>query len=127
MNRFFLIFFPFLLFAIPLRFPHTFKLQKDQFFKMKVYYLNFVYDFKMRWTLYINGVITILYNYDSFPRQVELQKVFSQDAFKVYVARIPDNSPYFYIKFDNFNGKIATFTIYLFNDKKHKVKADINE
>jgi len=127
MNKFFLIFFPFLLFAVPLRFPYTIKLQKDQFFKMKVYYLNFVYDFKMRWTLYINGVITILYNYDSFPRQVELQKVFSQDAFKIDIARIPDNSPYFYIKFDNFNGKIATFTIYLFNDKKHKVKADINE
>jgi hypothetical protein len=84
---------------------------------MNVHYLNRIYPFEMRWTLFINDVITVLYRYDNFPRQVELQQKFSQDAFKVPVAYIPENYPYFYIKFDDFNGKIAVFTIYLFNDK----------
>jgi hypothetical protein len=124
MNKFFL-FIPFLLFAVPIRFPYTIKLKKDQFFKMDVYYLNRVYPFKMRWTLYINDIITVLYKYDNFPRQVELQKKFSQNAFKVPVAYIPENYPYFYIKFDDFNDKIATCTIYLFNGKK--VSAELKE
>jgi hypothetical protein len=43
----------------------------------------------------------------------------------VPIALIPENYPYFYIKFDDFNGKIATFTIYLFNGKK--VRANLKE
>ncbi|GAX87470.1 conserved hypothetical protein [Lebetimonas natsushimae] len=125
MNKFFLFFLPFLLLAVPIRFPYTVKLKKDELFKMDVYYLNRVYPFEMRRTLFINDVITVLYKYDNFPRQVELQKKFSQDAFKVPVALIPENYPYFYIKFDDFNGKIATFTIYLFNGKK--VRANLKE
>jgi hypothetical protein len=125
MNKFFLFFIPFLLFAVPIQFPYTLKLKKDELFKMNVYYLNRVYTFEIRWTLYINDIITVLYNYDNFPRQVELQKKFSQDAFKVPVAYIPENYPYFYIKFDDFNGKIATCTIYLFNGKK--VSAELKE
>lgn len=125
MNKIFLLFLPLFLLAVPLRFPHTVKLKKDQLFKMDVYYLKKVYPFEMRWTLYINDIITVLYRYDNLPRQVELQQVFSQNAFKVPVAKIPDNYPYFYIKFDGFNGKIAIFTIYLFNGKK--VKADLKE
>jgi hypothetical protein len=117
MNKFFLFFFPFLLFSTPIYFPHTIKLKKDEIFKMNVHYLNRIYPFEMRWTLFINDVITVLYRYDNFPRQVELQQKFSQNAFKVPVAYIPENYPYFYIKFDDFNGKIAIFTIYLFNDK----------
>jgi len=122
MNKLFFLFLPFILFASIVRFPYTVKLKKDEFFKMNVYYLGKTYPFEMRWTLYINDIITILYRYDNFPRQVELQRVFSQDAFKLPVAKIPDNYPYFYIKFDDFNGKIATFTIYLFNGDKVNVE-----
>jgi hypothetical protein len=125
MNKFFLLFLPLFLLAVPLRFPHTVKLKKDGLFKMNVYYLKKVYPFEMRWTLYINDIITVLYKYDNFPRQVELQKNFSLDAFKVPIAEIPNNCPYFYIKFEGFNGKIATFTIYLLNGKK--VKAELKE
>jgi hypothetical protein len=125
MNKFFLFFLPFFLFAVPIIFPYTVSLKKDQVLKMDVYYLNRSYPFEMRWTLYINDVITVLYKYDNFPRQVALQKKFSQDAFKVPIAEIPENYPYFYIKFDDFNGKIATFTIYLFND--NGAKADLKE
>jgi hypothetical protein len=117
MNKFFFLFIPFVLCAIPIKFPYTLNLKKDQLFKMNVYYLKRTYPFEMRWTLFINDVITVLYKYDNFPRQVELQQKFSQNAFKVPIAYIPDNYPYFYIKFNDFNGKIATFTIYLFNGK----------
>jgi hypothetical protein len=73
MNKF-LIFLPLFLFASYIKFPYTIYLKKDEIFQMNVYYLNRVYHFKMRWTLFINDVITVLYNYDNFLRQVELQK-----------------------------------------------------
>lgn len=125
MNKIILLILPFLLFATSIKFPYTVKLAKDQLFKMDIYYLKRIYPFEMRWTLYINDIVTVIYNYDNFPRQVELQKKFSQDAFKMPIALIPENYPYFYIKFDDFDGKIATFTIYLFNGKK--VRASLKE
>jgi len=123
MNKIFLFLFPVLLFAVPVIFPFTVKLQKDQTASFDVYYLNNTYSLKFRWTLYINDILTLLYNYDGFPRQMTLYKDPPLNAFKIPIAKIPDNYPYFYIVFKNYNGKIATFDIYLMNDNK-KVKVD---
>jgi len=121
MNKFFIIFFPLFLFSTYIKFPYTVKLKKDETAYFNVYYLNRTYPFKFRWTLYINDILTVLYRYDNFPRQVELYKNPPMNAFKVKIAKIPEIYPYFYIEFNNFDGKIATFNIYLMNNKGIKV------
>ena len=123
MNKFFLLFFPLFLFAVPVIFPFTVELKKDQSAYFDVYYSERTYSFKFRWTLYINDILTVHYRYDNFPRQVELYNTPPLNAFKVPIAKIPENYPYFYVEFKNFNGTIATFDIYLLNDRKN-VKVD---
>ncbi len=119
MSKFFL-FFP--LFLYSLTFPYTVELKKDETISFEVTYLKNIYLFNLRWTLFKNDVLTVLYRYDNFPRQITLYKDYPLNAFKVPVAKIPDNYPYFYIVFKDFNGKIATFDIYLKNGKKVVVK-----
>jgi hypothetical protein len=115
MNKFFLIFFPLFLFAEFWNFPHTLDLKKDQTAYFNVYYNQKTYPLQIRWTLYINDILTLLYKYDTFPRQITLYKNPPLNTFKIPVVKFPDNYPYFYIEFRDFNGKIATFDIYLMN------------
>jgi len=121
MNKFFLFFLPFLLYAQTLEFPHKIQLKKDETAYFDVYYKNRIYPFKFRWTLYINDILTLLYRYDNFPRQITLYKDPPLNTFKVPIAKITQNYPYFYIEFSEFNGKIATFNIYLKNGDEVKV------
>ena len=123
MNKIFLFLFPIFIYATPIIFPFTIDLKKDETVSFDVYYLNNTYPFKFRWTLYINNILTVLYRYDNFPRQITLYKNPPLNTFKVPIAKIPENYPYFYIEFKDFNGKIATFEIYLINDNK-KVNVD---
>jgi len=121
MNKVIFFLLPLYLFAVPVIFPFSIDLKKDETARFEVYYLNKSYPFKMRWTLFINDIITVLYRYDNFPRQVELYKSYPLNTFKVPIAKIPENFPYFYIEFKGFNGKIATFDIYLKNGDEVKV------
>ncbi len=121
MNKIFLFLLPLYLLSEPIAFPFTVELKKDETLYFDVYYLNRTYPFKFRWTLYINDILTVLYRYDNFPRQVELYKNPPLNTFKVPIAKIPKNYPYFYIEFKDFNDKIATFEIYLMNDEEVRV------
>jgi len=121
MNKFLILFLPLFLFAQFWDFPHTIKLKKDETAYFDVYYRNKIYPFRFRWTLYINNILTLLYNYDSFPRQIELYDTPLLNTFKVPIAKIPEIYPYFYIEFKGINGKIATFNIYLMNGDEVKV------
>jgi len=118
-----LVFFLFFVFlsAKEIEFPFKIDLKKDEVAYFDVYYLNKVYPFSFRWTLFINDILTVLYRYDNFPRQITLYKDPPLNTFKVPIAKIPDMYPYFYIEFRAFNGKIATFYIYLMNNKNIKV------
>ena len=118
MNKFFLLFLPLFLFSEYIEFPYTIKLKKDETAYFNVEYLNRTYPFKFRWTLFINDILTLLYRYDNFPRQVDLYKNPPLNTFKVKIAKIPEIYPYLYIEFSDFDGKIATFNIYLMNGKK---------
>jgi len=113
MNKFFLIFLPLFLFAEFWNFPHTLELKKDETAYFSVYYDQKEYPLKIRWTLFINDILTLLYRYDNFPRQITLYKNPPLNTFKIPIVKFPDNYPYFYIEFKDFNGKIATFDIYL--------------
>ena len=121
MNKLLFLLLPLYIFAVPVIFPFTIDLKKDETAYFDVYYLGNTYPFKFRWTLYINDILTLLYRYDNFPRQITLYKNPPLNTFKVPIAKIPENYPYFYIEFKDFNGKIATFDIYLKNGDGVKV------
>jgi hypothetical protein len=121
MNRLFFLFLPLLLFAEFWNFPHRIDLKKDQTAYFDVYYKNSTYPFKFRWTLYKNGILTLLYRYDNFPRQITLYSEPPLNTFKVAIAKFPELYPYFYIEFKDFNGKIATFIMYLKNADEVRV------
>ena len=120
MGKFFL-FLPLLLLAEFIKFPYEIKLKKDEVAYFEVNYLKRVYPFKIRWTLYKNEILIILYRYDNFPRQITLYKNPPLNTFKIDITKIPELNPYFYIEFLGFNDKIATLKIYLKNGKNVKV------
>jgi len=122
MNKFFFIFLPLFLFAEFWNFPHTLELKKDETAYFSVYYNQKEYPLKIRWTLFINDILTLLYRYDNFPRQITLYKNPPLNTFKIPIVKFPDNYPYFYIEFKDFNGKIATFDIYLMRGNGVKVE-----
>ncbi len=122
MNKFFFLFIPFLLFAQYINFPYTVKLKKDEIVKFTIYYDKFSYPFRFRWTLYKNDYLVVLYNFNGFPRQVMLTKTYPLDAFRLKIAKFPEFYPYLLVKFDDFNAKIATFKIYLFNGKGVRIE-----
>jgi len=122
MNKILFLFLPVFLFAEFWNFPHTVKLKKDETIYFNVHYWQRIYPFELRWTLYINEILTVLYRYDNFPRQIILYKDPPLNTFKVPIAKIPENYPYFYIEFKDFNGKIATFDIYIKNGDGVKVE-----
>ncbi len=106
---------PVFLFAAFITFPYEFSLKKDEIRKFNVYYKKFTFPFEIRWTLYKNDYLVVLYKFDDFPRQVMLTKNYPLDTFRIDIAKFPDIYPYLLIKFKDFNGKIATFEMYLFN------------
>ena len=123
MNKFFLFFlFSIFLFAQYLKFPYSIDLKKDEIAKFIVYYDKWEFPFEFRWTLFKNDILTFLYKYNNFPRQVELYKDPPLNILKVKIAPYPVIYPYFLIEFVDYNDKIATFKIYLFNGEKVRVK-----
>ncbi|NPA87201.1 hypothetical protein [Caminibacter pacificus] len=122
MNKLIFFIFPLFLFAEIVKFPYTFSLKKDEIAKFKVYYEKHSYPLEMRWTLYKNEVLTVLYKYDDFPYQITLEREYPLNTFRVDIAKCPEKIPYFLIEFVDFNDKIAKFRIYLFNGKKVRVK-----
>jgi hypothetical protein len=114
MSNLFLLF----TFLYAIKFPYTFKLKKDELLKLHFFYLGRKYPFSMRWTLYKNEIITILYRYDNFPRQVELYPYYPVNRFKIKIVDYSYfNTPYVWIVFDDFKDGVATFTMYRFGDE----------
>jgi len=120
MGKFFL-FLPLFLLADFINFPYEINLKKDKVAYFDVYYLKKTYPFKLRWTLYKNDILNILYKYDNFPRQITLYKNPPLNTFKIDISKIPELNPYFYIEFLDFSDNNATLKIYLKNGKKVKV------
>jgi len=121
MSKFFLLFFPLFVYATLIRLPYTFELKKDEIIKFDILYDGHIYPFEMRWTLFINDILVVLYKYNSFPRQVTLYKDPPLNDFKVDIAKYPEFYPYLFVTFKDFNDKIAKFEIYLFNDRGVKI------
>ena len=121
MSKLFL-FLPLFLFAEFINIPYTFFSEKDEIKVFNIYYRNFDYFFRLRWTLYKNSFIVVLYNFNGFSRQVMLSKEYPLNSFRVNIALFEPFSPYLYVKFAGFNDKIATFKIFLFNSKSVKIE-----
>ena len=123
MNKLFL-FLPFVLYASFIKFPFNFSLKKDQNAKMIIYYDKKAYNLTLRWTLYKNGILIVLYKYDNFPYQLTLFNEYPLDTFRIKIADYPDFKPYLYIKVTQFSDKISSFRLYLNKIYKNKIKID---
>jgi len=122
MNKLVFFLFPLFLFAQWIKFPYTIELKKDEVANFEVHYDKRIYPLTLRWTLFKNDILTLHYKYNDFPRQITLYKNPPLNTFRIKIANYPELYPYFLIEFTDFNDKIATFRIYLFNGKKVKVK-----
>jgi len=122
MNKFFLTFFPIFLFAQWINYPYILKLKKDETANFEVHSKNKIYPLKIRWTLYKNDFLILLYKYDNFPRQITLFKNYPLNTFKINLLHYPMLNPYLLIEFKDFDGKIATFEINLFNKDDIRIK-----
>ena len=124
MNKFFFLFLPFLLKAAFITLPFDFSLKKDETAKMQIYYDGKKYDLSLRWTLYKNEVLIVLYKYDEFPYQITLFNTYPIDTFRVKIADYPDFKPYLYVKVTQFSDKITSFRIFLDKVYSKKIKID---
>ena len=109
MSKFFL-FLPLSLFAYYINFPFSLTLKKDE---VAYFEVDRQYPLELRWTLFINNVLTVLYRYDNFPRQITLFKD-ELNSFKIVLNRV--NGAYLYLVFKDFQKDKATFEIYLFKN-----------
>ena len=124
MNKFFILFLPFILNATFINLPFNFSLKKDQTAEFKIYYDSNSFDLKLRWTLYKNKVLNVLYNYDKFPYQITLYNTFGLNFFKINIASYPGFNPVLYVKVNKFSHNLIEFEIYL--DKKYNKKINID-
>jgi len=124
MNKIVLIFFFFFsLYAKDVDFPCKFSLKKDEYFNLLIKYNNKIRELKLRWTLYKNRVLTVLYWYDDFPHHIMVFKDYPLNYFKIDLLHYPERNPYLLVQFLKFNDKIATFKIYIFNKEELEVKS----
>ncbi len=124
MNKLFFLFLPFILNAAFINLPYKFSLKKDQIAKFKIYYDKNIFDLKLRWTLYKNEVLTVLYNYDKFPYQITLYNKFGLNYFGVNIASYPGFNPILYIKVNKFSSNLVEFEMYLNKKYNQKIKID---
>jgi len=124
MNKIFFIFLPFLLKAAFITLPFNFSLKKDEIAKMYIYYDGKKYDLSLRWTLYKNKVLIVLYRYDEFPYQITLFNTYPIDTFRIKIADYPDFKPYLYVKVTQFSDKITSFEIFLNKIYEKEIKID---
>ncbi len=127
MNKFFFLFLPFILNAAFVTLPFNFSLKKDEFAYMKIFYDKKEYNLSLRWTLYKNKVLIILYKYDGFPYQITLFKNYPLNFFKIKIADYPEFRPYLYIKVTQFSDKITSFRMFLNTEFENKIKIDFNK
>jgi len=124
MNKFFFLFLPFILNAAFINLPFIFSTKKDQIANFKIYYDNNILNLKLRWTLYKNGVLVLLYNYNKFPYQITLYNEFGLDCFKINIASYPGFNPVLYIKVNKFSSNLIEFEMYLNKQYNEKIKID---
>ncbi len=124
MNKFFFLFFPLFLFAVFINTPFKFSLKKDQYAFFTLYYKGFQSNIKIRWTLYINDVLNVIYFRDKFPREVTLFNSFGLRQFKINITDFPDFNPVLYIKVNKFSPDLVEFELYLNKNYEKKVKID---
>ncbi len=124
MNKIFLLFLPFILNAAFIKFPFKFSTKKDQIARFIIYYDKNSFDLKLRWTLYKNGVLTVLYNYDKFPYQITLFNNSELNFFKINIASYTGFQPVLYIKVNKFSPNLVEFEMYLNKKYNKKIKID---
>ena len=123
MNKIFILFLPFILNAF-IGFPFKFSLKKDELANFKIYYDKNSFDLKLRWTLYKNGVLNVLYNYDKFPYQITLFNTYGLDFFEINITPYPEFNPKLYIKVNKFSPNLIEFEMYLNKKFNNKIKID---
>ncbi len=124
MNKIFFLFLPFILNAAFINLPFIFSTKKDETAHFIIYYDKNSFDLKLRWTLYKNKVLTLLYNYDRFPHQITLYNQFGLDFFKINIASYPGFNPFLYIKVNKFSNNLVEFEMYLNKKYNKKIKID---
>ncbi len=98
---------------------YIFKLKKDQVATVKVVLDGEKdplksRDIKFRWTLYSNKSLIVLVNYDNFPTQYTLQKLYKKDTILFYLRddyRVKNRRSFFILRFVEYNDKEKTVTL----------------
>jgi len=124
MNKIIFIFFPLFLFAGFINPPFKFSLKKDESAYFTLYYKGFKTDIKIRWTLYINNTLNVIYFKDKFPRQITLFNQFGLKRFKIDISDFPDFKPVLYITVNKFSPDLVEFELYLNKRYDKKIKID---
>jgi len=124
MNKILILFLPFILNAAFINLPFKFSTKKDQIAKFKIYYYNSSFNLKLRWTLYKNGVLNVLYNYDKFPYQITLFNEYRLNFFKIDITSYPGFNPKLYIKVNKFSPNLVEFEMYLNKKYNNEIKID---
>jgi len=130
MNKFFLFFFPFLLYSMPFGYwwiDDIIYLKKDYPVIYKIHYKNKIHILKFRWTLFKNKGIVVFYNFDNHNYQNILYEKTQLNGFKKFIRHNNSpNSPYFMIYFRGYKDKIAKFEFLVYNPESN-ILLDINE
>ena len=98
-----------------------FALQKDEQKKFLVKYADERKLFTLRWTLYINDVLTVLHSYDVRVGQHALQNNHVNQSFRVQLKARglqERNAPYLLVQFKEFDFQKnrAKFALFLYNN-----------
>ncbi len=105
-------------------------LKKDEIFRVFVEYKNIKKLFRLRWTLYKNGVLTLFSDYDKQMFQKSLSLNYNNQSFKIFIypKSIEYNPPYFLIKFENFDfkKKKAIFSLFIYDSKTEVYVRDLD-
>ena len=110
---------PLLLVAFKWGYTHDFILKKDQLGQIKVIKRvdSSVRILALRWTLYQNGRLVVLANYDGFPSQYIIQKEYKRNSIKITLRddyAEGSKRSYLILTFKDFNDKNRTALIKAF-------------
>jgi len=91
-------------------------LSKDEFYQKIIEDGNREKKLFFRWTLYKNGGLVVLLNYDGFNKQFILRKEYFKNSFRLNLYQSDNynkNSPFLYLVFREFKDNKAKFNLYL--------------
>jgi len=96
------------------------ELKKDQVSSWTIFDNIRNKTFSLRWTLYINGGLIVLSNYDGFPYQHILYKSYNRNSFQIPLSQKRSTLMVEFTDF-NENNRTATFRVLFKNSRAEQI------